>query len=338
MLISNRNSMMISKFVNIDLKSSLFGFTIGIFSFLLFEKYRSKTTSQLVNEEINLLHWNDLVERRGIGELIRKVNHVAITVSDVGRSLSFYVDILGFQQIRRPTFDRHGAWLTMGNIELHLIKGIPCIPSVDNLQVAHIALETLNINQIVDKLQQLNIDVRQSLNVTNAQRSIPGTKSYITQYFCRDPDGYYFELCNCDVLTEFAFNRNATIDNIEYNEGIHNETVFEIVHVISHWKSRSRASSFREVDQIHRANEIDQQKFENLVQRRTVYGDLLQGFTDEQIKEALLESNNHIPMTIAILEQKSGDNQYFQPASFIQNGQIIQSQPFIMKHQRTSTF
>ncbi len=36
-------------------------------------------------------------------------------------------DILGLQQIRRPNFDRHGAWLTMGNVELHLIKGVPTI-------------------------------------------------------------------------------------------------------------------------------------------------------------------------------------------------------------------
>jgi hypothetical protein len=36
-------------------------------------------------------------------------------------------DILGLQQIRRPNFDRHGAWLTMGNVELHLIKGVPTV-------------------------------------------------------------------------------------------------------------------------------------------------------------------------------------------------------------------
>uniref|UniRef100_A0A7M5XG79 Glyoxalase/fosfomycin resistance/dioxygenase domain-containing protein n=1 Tax=Clytia hemisphaerica TaxID=252671 RepID=A0A7M5XG79_9CNID len=64
------------------------------------------------------LHWDDSVPRRGLGDLIHKANHIALTVSDIGRSLGFYTDILGLQQIKRPNFDRHGAWLTMGNIEL----------------------------------------------------------------------------------------------------------------------------------------------------------------------------------------------------------------------------
>ena len=63
------------------------------------------------------------------GDLIYKANHIALTVSDIGRSLYFYSDILGLQQIKRPNFDRHGAWLTMGNIELHLILGQPIVPS-----------------------------------------------------------------------------------------------------------------------------------------------------------------------------------------------------------------
>jgi hypothetical protein len=113
-----------------------------------------------------------------------------------------------------------GAWLTMGNVELHLIKGIP----VDNLQVAHIAIETTNVNEVIYKLRELNIDIRQSLSVTNSYKPKSKDKSRIIQYFLNDPDGYYLELCNCGVLTEFSFNKDPTID---YHEGIHNETVFE---------------------------------------------------------------------------------------------------------------
>ena len=38
------------------------------------------------------------------------VNHIAIVVSDVGISLSFYINVIGMKQINRPDFDRHGAW------------------------------------------------------------------------------------------------------------------------------------------------------------------------------------------------------------------------------------
>jgi hypothetical protein len=26
----------------------------------------------------------------------------------------------------------------------------------------------------------------------------------VTQFFMRDPDGYYVELCNCDILTKYC--------------------------------------------------------------------------------------------------------------------------------------
>ena len=60
---------------------------------------------------------------RGVRSLWTTVNHVAIVVADVGRSLQFYTEVVGMEQINRPDFDRHGAWLTFGNLDLHLIKG-----------------------------------------------------------------------------------------------------------------------------------------------------------------------------------------------------------------------
>ncbi len=115
----------------------------------------------------------------------------------------------------------------------------------------------------------------------------PKDKSRIIQYFLNDPDGYYLELCNCDVLTEFSFNKYPTID---YHEGIHND----------------------------------------LVNRRSIYGDIIQGFTDEDIKEALLQTNNFVRLTIKILARKRGENKYFQLASFIENGELVESEPFIV--------
>ena len=58
------------------------------------------------------------------------------------------IEVIGFQQIRRPNFDRHGVWLTMGNIELHLIKGIPVTEKGQHpadLIVPHISIETSNV-------------------------------------------------------------------------------------------------------------------------------------------------------------------------------------------------
>ena len=43
---------------------------------------------------------------RGVSNLWSAVNHVAIVVSDVGRSLAFYTDVVGMKQVIRPNFDR----------------------------------------------------------------------------------------------------------------------------------------------------------------------------------------------------------------------------------------
>jgi catechol 2,3-dioxygenase-like lactoylglutathione lyase family enzyme len=328
--------------IDIDIISGLIGFIIGFFPVLFIIKWprhqekKSNSSSSKINTEYDeLLHWNPLEERRGLGNLLTKVNHIAITVSDVGKSLSFYVDILGLQQIRRPTFDRHGAWLTMGNTELHLIKGIPAIPPVDNLQVAHIALETSDVNGVLHKLRELNIEVCQSLSVTNAQKSSTDeSQSEIVQYFFTDPDGYYLELCNCDILTKFALNKNQTTDHIQYYEGIPNDKKFDIAQTVLHWKTKVEKHCTEQIDDILQtitpATEIDEDKFNNLVKRRDIYGDIMQGFSDEDIKEVLLKTNNFVPLAIKILTDKRGEEKFFQPSEFIENEELTKPEAFLM--------
>ena len=44
---------------------------------------------------VEKLHWDPMIERRGLGDLIHKANHIAIIVSDVGRAAAWYSDVLG---------------------------------------------------------------------------------------------------------------------------------------------------------------------------------------------------------------------------------------------------
>ena len=86
------------------------------------------------------------------------VNHIAIIVEDVGRSCAFCTEVLGLQQIKRPNFDRHGAWLTAGNVELHLIKGEPHnVHSGENLIVNHLALDVRDPQEAFRRLKAMNI-------------------------------------------------------------------------------------------------------------------------------------------------------------------------------------
>ena len=160
-------------------------------------------------------HWLPGVERRGLGNLVMGVNHISFVVSDVGRSVSFYTDILGLQQVGRPNLDRHGAWLTTGNVELHLIKGTPLVHTGDNLIVCHWALDVSDPDLAFQRLREMRVPFEINVSVPKGGGSIKSEavggsrEETLGQAFLRDPDGYYIELCNCHVLTDFALGRTS---------------------------------------------------------------------------------------------------------------------------------
>ncbi len=48
-------------------------------------------------------------------------SHVAISVGDLDAARHFYCDLLGFEELPRPDFGIAGAWLRVGDLQLHLI-------------------------------------------------------------------------------------------------------------------------------------------------------------------------------------------------------------------------
>ena len=50
----------------------------------------------------------DPCEEKGVSGHWRGVNHIALVVADVGKSLQFYADVVGMKQVLRPDFDRCG--------------------------------------------------------------------------------------------------------------------------------------------------------------------------------------------------------------------------------------
>jgi catechol 2,3-dioxygenase-like lactoylglutathione lyase family enzyme len=51
---------------------------------------------------------------------ISSLDHVSLVTRNLDRSIAFYRDVLGLQQIERPPFKSNGAWMASGTLEIHL--------------------------------------------------------------------------------------------------------------------------------------------------------------------------------------------------------------------------
>ena len=108
------------------------------------------------------------------------VHHISLNVSDAERDTAFYTDVLGFKPIPRPELPFKGAWLKMGQQQLHLLE-------VDDFKAPkgqHFALRVADIYQARELL------IEQSVKVSEPQ-AIAGV---CLQCFFSDPSGNLLEL------------------------------------------------------------------------------------------------------------------------------------------------
>jgi len=116
---------------------------------------------------------------------ITSVNHIGLIVSNVGQATDFCAYVLGLQQVKRPNFDRHGAWFTGGNLELHLILGNPLVPdkSLKGADTNSIGICVKNLALAVETLTEKNAEN------TDIMLEVEEDACYV-----RDPDGYVFKI------------------------------------------------------------------------------------------------------------------------------------------------
>lgn len=119
------------------------------------------------------------------------IHHVAIIVSDYGKSRSFYVDKLGFQVIRENFRKERGDYkldLKLGDCELEIfgIPGRPPRPSYpEACGLRHLAFRVERIEPVIEWLNGMGIE-------TEPVRLDEFTGKKMT--FIKDPDGLPLEL------------------------------------------------------------------------------------------------------------------------------------------------
>lgn len=128
---------------------------------------------------------------------ICSLDHAALLVKDVERSRHFYNQVLGMEEVPRPSsFDFPGAWFRKGKAELHLIgenepgrvaQAHPGYRSDEKARgrATHIAFLVDDLEEAQQHLRACNVEI-----VGGPQPRGDGVEQL---YIC-DPDGYIVEL------------------------------------------------------------------------------------------------------------------------------------------------
>jgi len=115
---------------------------------------------------------------------IHSIHHASLLVADVHASLVFYTEVLGLAvDERRPDLGYAGAWLRIGEQQVHLLQ-LPNThavqPDLHGGRDFHIAFHMTGLTDLQNKLVALGVPLSLS-------------KSGRKALFCRDPDGNALE-------------------------------------------------------------------------------------------------------------------------------------------------
>lgn len=216
--------------------------------------------------------------------------------------------------------------------------------------VGHISIETEDVNAVYERLKELGVPFKQNLSVPDAEKSkaciFEGDRTTnataVVQYFVTDPDGYYIEICNCDILTDFCLNRECGRNSAHATTAAGSHQHFENVCPPPHrsklsfsavvmmvvrsirWRRQAAESAATHLAayNVVVADKADVGKLFNLKARRDTYGDICQGFSEEELVEVLRRSNNVVPVAIAKLTATRGDKKVLLPPGYLDNGSL----------------
>lgn len=115
---------------------------------------------------------------------ILHIHHASLIVADTQVALDFYVHTIGLTQLERPNLPFSGAWLGVGDQQIHLLELNNPDPTIGRPEHGgrdrHIAFIVLNLDNIKKTLADKGVKHTLSLSGRRA-------------LFCRDPDGNSLE-------------------------------------------------------------------------------------------------------------------------------------------------
>jgi glyoxylase I family protein len=113
------------------------------------------------------------------------IHHASLIVANTQASLLFYGGVLGMQQIDRPDLPFPGAWLKVGDQQIHLLE-------LDNPDPTTGRPEHGGRDRHVAMMVSMLAPVKEALEKGGVKYTL--SKSGRKALFCRDPDGNAIEI------------------------------------------------------------------------------------------------------------------------------------------------
>lgn len=123
-------------------------------------------------------------------------DHYTIKVSDLETSASFYSEVLGLNEIKNRTEKSYIRWFSLGDgNELHVVEG-------SNTEIktsigVHLALKLYDFDRFLEHLESHDITPHNSKGKSG---SITTRADGVRQVYFPDPDGYWIEVNEADIL------------------------------------------------------------------------------------------------------------------------------------------
>lgn len=117
------------------------------------------------------------------------LNHIALYVVDLPKSVEFYKNVLQLPEIAEPFKDGKHVWLRIGpHSQLHLIQGNKVQDHDIN---THLAFSVRNLAKFMERLDKLN--VRYGSWKGDAKQTTPRPDG-VKQIYLQDPDNFWVEV------------------------------------------------------------------------------------------------------------------------------------------------
>ena len=116
---------------------------------------------------------------------LKRMHHVSFAVTNLAASKRFFCDVLGLPEDERPKFDFPGAWLAVGDRQIHLIEQTGAGREVRGRisRSDHLAMEVEDLDVVKARLNECGIEFAEGGN----------ERLGMSQAFCSDPDGHTIE-------------------------------------------------------------------------------------------------------------------------------------------------